>query len=119
MAELNDAQTQWLAQGTAAFGQVPEGYLQPQMGYKMNYGGASDTGFKGILEHGARKFQSERVAERFTPYPNTGSYGVTFMRPTDEKGIPLAKGNNDYECGYTLNSDGVLRFFHQKLSIQQ
>jgi len=68
------------------------------------------------MEHGARRFQSDRVAERFTPYPKTGSYGVTFMRPTDEKGITLNKGYKDYEYihngrGYKLNSDGVLRCF--------
>jgi len=39
------------------------------------------------------------------------------MRPTDEQGVPLAKGNTDYEYnhndrGYKLNKDGVLRFFY-------
>jgi len=66
------------------------------MGFKMNYGNASDNGFKGTMEHGARAFQSDRVAEQFMPYPGTGTstgYGVTFMRPTNEKGsIPLDNG---------------------------
>jgi len=76
MTEITEEQTKNLAQYTAAFGPNPQGYIQPQMGFKMNYGGASDTGFRGTMEHGARRFQSDRVAERFTPYPKTGSYGV-------------------------------------------
>jgi len=101
------AQTAQMALATSSFGPVP-------MTFKMNYAGASNTGFKGTMEHGARRFQSDRVSERFTPYPNTGSYGVTFMRPTDSSGVPLAKRNKDYEYihngrGYKLNSDGVIR----------
>jgi len=107
MTELSREQTAQIALATSAFGPVPNTYVQPQMGYTMNYGGASDTGFKGTLEHGARAFQSERVAERFTPYPGTGTstgYGVTFMRPTNEKGIPLDKGDKNYE--YIHNGRG-------------
>jgi len=66
-----------------AGGQMPEGYIQPQMGYKMNYAsGTYNQGFKGTMEFGARRFQNERIAERFTPYPGAGTkteYDVTLQ----------------------------------------
>jgi len=89
------------------------------MGFKQgNFAaGTHDGGFRGTLEHGAREFESQAVSRRFTPYKNTGDYGVTYMRPTNEQGIPLAKDAQEgYEYihnnrSYKLNQNGCLKFF--------
>jgi len=124
MAKLSEAQTAQIAQATSAFGPVPKGYIQPQTGYKMNYAGASDTGFKRTMEHGVHAvFKVIALRSglcRIKTQDHTGSLLCVLQTKRvfhSPKEIRIM--STFITDGYKLNADGVLIFFRQKRSIQR
>ena len=84
-----------------------DGYVG-STGHKNNFTGrAGADGWIGSMAGAQADWESQAFARQHTPYPGSGSFGITHMRPCNANGKPLTEEQSKQ---YRLSYDASIRW---------